>query len=759
MVYKVSADIRNPFDADVDKIPAKWVLNNGGDPEQMLSYNEVADELPEGKEYINQVLREHGYDGITHIGGVVSGGKKHRVWIAFATEQVKMAGAPLFPPGAVGDLGGTPMPHGSPLAQLYDKEYAPLFSAIERDLNRQAATPQVKDYNNLPPNVREGLMAWGKGVEDSMAESKLAALRWAEYRRDTAILNYSRRYQWDNYLGAIAPYQFWMTHSAINWVAHSVKRAGALANAARANKYWVDTQRRPGFPSRLFSKIKVPLPFMPDWMGGGIWIDPSRLGNPMSTFTDPWQNYFDRQSKLEQKIQQQLDDWVDGGKIPEGQREQARAEAEKAVLADDKALRYDAADMFTSILSPSMPLMWAYQAMRGTPERIAPLPPTRWTKAITSALGVGPVGGVNLEGAVRTQLGLPVYDQWDDYRIDRELANMAGDGFITASQARAAMIEREGSVYDEAMRRAQTETNYSMLAGLLTGGPAGLFPTGEAHQRMLALLSRGAYDAREKGDTTALSEFYMKYPEYAARLALFNDPDERLNKFLVEQVWQGWNALPDLYQKEVREALGPEFQEGFLNQETADTKSLPPDMLAGWARTLGRYVPANVEGDALNVEYAPAWVAEQAQEYYALRDQHLTAEVRALQSAYFAIPDTQKANRRGLLAAAGDTGKALKAWWDMKNAWMDAHPDVKAATAVPEGTVFQENIPTEEQRLIGMYLFDGRPLTPALRKKLETAWEAQGKPADFRAWLIDVLAWNESIEPTNPAWASPEAQR
>jgi hypothetical protein len=84
---------------------------------------------------------------------------------------------------------------------------------------------------------------------------------------------------------------------------------------------------------------------------------------------------------------------------------------------------------------------------------------------------------------------------------------------------------------------------------------------------------------------------------------------------------------------------------------------------------------------------------------------------------------------------------------------------VKAATAVPEGTVFQENIPTEEQRLIGMYLFDGRPLTPALRKKLETAWEAQGKPADFRAWLIDVLAWNESIEPTNPAWASPEAQR
>jgi hypothetical protein len=651
------------------------------------------------------------------------------------------------------------MLHGSPLAQLYDKEYAPLFSAIERDLNRQAATPQVKDYNNLPPNVREGLMAWGKGVEDSMAESKLAALRWAEYRRDTAILNYSRRYQWDNYLGAIAPYQFWMTHSAINWVAHSVKRAGALANAARANKYWVDTQRRPGFPSRLFSKIKVPLPFMPDWMGGGIWIDPSRLGNPMSTFTDPWQNYFDRQSKLEQKIQQQLDDWVDGGKIPEGQREQARAEAEKAVLADDKALRYDAADMFTSILSPSMPLMWAYQAMRGTPERIAPLPPTRWTKAITSALGVGPVGGVNLEGAVRTQLGLPVYDQWDDYRIDRELANMAGDGFITASQARAAMIEREGSVYDEAMRRAQTETNYSMLAGLLTGGPAGLFPTGEAHQRMLALLSRGAYDAREKGDTTALSEFYMKYPEYAARLALFNDPDERLNKFLVEQVWQGWNALPDLYQKEVREALGPEFQEGFLNQETADTKSLPPDMLAGWARTLGRYVPANVEGDALNVEYAPAWVAEQAQEYYALRDQHLTAEVRALQSAYFAIPDTQKANRRGLLAAAGDTGKALKAWWDMKNAWMDAHPDVKAATAVPEGTVFQENIPTEEQRLIGMYLFDGRPLTPALRKKLETAWEAQGKPADFRAWLIDVLAWNESIEPTNPAWASPEAQR
>lgn len=43
---------------------------------------------------VNRMLEEAGFDGVTHIGGRMSGGKAHRVWIAFHPEQVETAFAP-----------------------------------------------------------------------------------------------------------------------------------------------------------------------------------------------------------------------------------------------------------------------------------------------------------------------------------------------------------------------------------------------------------------------------------------------------------------------------------------------------------------------------------------------------------------------------------------------------------------------------------------------------------------------------------------
>lgn len=41
------------------------------------------------KKLANQAIQEAGYDGITHEGGKVTGGKSHRVWIAFEPTQIK----------------------------------------------------------------------------------------------------------------------------------------------------------------------------------------------------------------------------------------------------------------------------------------------------------------------------------------------------------------------------------------------------------------------------------------------------------------------------------------------------------------------------------------------------------------------------------------------------------------------------------------------------------------------------------------------
>jgi len=51
-------------------------------------------------EQINEIIREQGYDGLTHIGGKVTGGDAHRVWIAFEPNQIKATTASKFDPAS-----------------------------------------------------------------------------------------------------------------------------------------------------------------------------------------------------------------------------------------------------------------------------------------------------------------------------------------------------------------------------------------------------------------------------------------------------------------------------------------------------------------------------------------------------------------------------------------------------------------------------------------------------------------------------------
>lgn len=95
-------NIRKPFDMDSGKLTfqkgykfpfssaeidppgeLKRAMKDGGTvPAKHLVHGLSA-------EGANRVIRDHGYDGITHEGGKVTGGKSHRVWIAFHPNQIK----------------------------------------------------------------------------------------------------------------------------------------------------------------------------------------------------------------------------------------------------------------------------------------------------------------------------------------------------------------------------------------------------------------------------------------------------------------------------------------------------------------------------------------------------------------------------------------------------------------------------------------------------------------------------------------------
>jgi hypothetical protein len=94
-IAQISRILRDEFDmTEVQKLiaerfpkRAQTPFLNGEELYQLISGNRGS-AFDDGRALANQLLRAAGFDGITHIGGKVTGGKPHRVWIAFDKEQI-----------------------------------------------------------------------------------------------------------------------------------------------------------------------------------------------------------------------------------------------------------------------------------------------------------------------------------------------------------------------------------------------------------------------------------------------------------------------------------------------------------------------------------------------------------------------------------------------------------------------------------------------------------------------------------------------
>ncbi|GAF95363.1 unnamed protein product, partial [marine sediment metagenome] len=95
------------------------------------------------------------------------------------------------------------------------------LDGIERSAIDQAGKPPLK-WGNLPPEAKEAVEGYLKHAQGQMGDARYASTRYAEYKRDAALLNYNRRYKFDTYASMVFPYQFWFTHSAAQWLIHSV---------------------------------------------------------------------------------------------------------------------------------------------------------------------------------------------------------------------------------------------------------------------------------------------------------------------------------------------------------------------------------------------------------------------------------------------------------------------------------------------------------------------------------------------------------
>ncbi len=555
-------------------------------------------------------------------------------------------------------------------------EGAPMLRAMEEAAVEEAGRRPLK-FGNLPEDVQADARKYIDHMKDLLREERGVGIHMAGVQRDAALLNYTRKTRFDTYTLATHPYLFWTTHSIYNWALWTLERPWVVSTYLRIKKLFETVKSRPGLPARMknYSAFPIKMPFWEDWMGDMYW-NPLKIGLPFESWLEPLEQYNAQIASNEQRVQRVLEAMLEDGEITQEEFNFAIANQSGphwAMAMQQVSNGQDGMlDFFNMLASPHAPITWALNAARGRSFQEGPfLPITRTIKGLSGLLGIDTGFLAHPEGTLRKFLGLPLFDDWDDYRIDRMISNMVAEGSIPLEVGMRAMIDRSGDAFEEARRRAAIEYGIGAV-GSIIGIPLKIYPPGEERARLMVEALGDAFQQEREGDEDAVAQFFEQYPEASARLALFDSPEERMHQFLVDQVYDTYFDMPTLHKQQVREALGDAFVDNMLAEETRNSAAVDIETLGMWLRMMGGEPPGTLSGSALPIALAPREVAEQVQVYYDFLDQFFPDDLYEQQRRYFMMEQ----------GAARDNYKAnhpiLETYWGWRREFLYNNPDIAA---------------------------------------------------------------------------------
>jgi len=665
-------------------------------------------------------------------------------------------------------------------ADGWRQRLSPILSTME---DQMLSSGQRAPIGDMPKATADQLSAWLRGVNGDMASTKRVAMSWGEKLRDEALLNYSDRRGFDQYLNMVYPYQFWYTRTALNWAMRMIDRPAWYANWARLRNFFSEREQS-GMPSRLNNKMDIPMPFLPEWTGGKVFVDPMRKIFPFEEFTSPIDNVLAENNSDSQLAQQVLAQWVSSGRVQQAEALQAAQtrtgslwnQAMSMARAQAAEGESNPMDFATMMMSPALWITLPYFALTGKTltgeDDMGLMPFTRTGQAIQAVTRNTPVealgnllGGLMAapEGAIRKMAGLSEFGAWGDYYVDRMMSNMAAEGTYSTKEVLLAMSEHQGPIYDEARQRVQLEMalrtpgalpTYAALhgaawndpAGMLMATlfgwlPAGLYPEGEMEQRGLADEWKAARNSYNAGNKEAINDFFERYPEYEARLALYDEPEDRLRQFMISELWERYSALGSAEKQEARAALGERFTSDFLEDETRNYDLLDVPTLAAWTRSLGGTVPdtdtTQMDPDIdPSIQYSSPQVRAVVNSYRAERNETFP-NWYALQSAYYNAPPAQ---RPAFMAQFPE----LKEYWDWNSQYKQQHPEVAQYTASQQQAAadtidysFFKDFSTPVASQVMGWVYAGQTLTSGVLTELRYIWENHDKPGGtFDEFLV-----------------------
>jgi len=664
-----------------------------------------------------------------------------------------------------------------------DSVVSAIFDEFQTRLGEQQEYKfQLPDELAKSPEVMGLMKQWEKDVQIRTA----TAVDYGKAMMDNALLDYTERTGADDLLDFVFPYHFWTTRSIGEWAKRCVSEPSL---AITYTKYRQLLQRNGlKLPSRFAGKHRFYTPWLPDYMGDAMFIDPMAKMLPLVSLIQPIANIADLSGDIQDQIISRINAMVRSKLISEEAGLQAiQAGSGKiwnSAAAEVVATNADIVDPISAMSWSMMPAPWftiPYYFATDQKEKITSFPMTRQGRALAAqgeSVG-GAFGGILTaigkivaapEDTLRKIAGMSPYDLVGDYYIEFWLSNMATEeGYDTDAIVRA-MTEKQGELWDEAKARADEYLSYRMpgssfISGVASGNPngiaaglmltlfpAGLYPEGEMKQRGLSTEYQKAWLDMALGNNKAMTEFYAANPEYEARLALFKEPEERLKSHLINIFWDKYYSLPSANKQMVNDQLGDAFESYMLDPDTRDYDKVDVDTLTYWNRQLGNVVPKTelnkyaTERTVEPLEYYSEDVAMAVQEYIDLRKQ-MFPNYWWQQNLYYALPEEERqkyVNGYKEYKEYLDWNEAYKldhpvvAEWlkDRSSRYNDSDLTVLNADVetMPEEAMFE--LDAEMMTGIGLYVALGTPLSEGVRAELNRLWVFYGKPGGkLETWI------------------------
>jgi hypothetical protein len=613
-----------------------------------------------------------------------------------------------------------------------------VLPALEK-AQRRYMSDEGRDYapvgiNDLPPETARQLMEYiRKQYDTKLGDTKIAAMKWADARRNFALLDYTRTHGYDRLANIAFPYQFWYTRSALNWAIRALTQSWIISDYLYLRNFH-QTDEDKGYPSRLKGKVGIPIPFQETdkWMGDGIFVDPSRQVFGFEQMLSPFKTAVRQENMLSNKAMSNVQERLRNEEITQAQADLAI----NSRMGDiwDKA--YDEAvnetdlnitsplDFATSLVGLSLPLEYLRRILLKQTDRISQLPITRFIQANTAAFGIGGPRGINIEAPIRKAVGLPEVDRFEDSKTTQQLAYMAMDGEVKADEAMKALIDRKGPVYEAAQQRV-SKIGFSKywLASFL----ADFFPEGEQTARIQQDEYYKLGEAIQNGDTKAFTKFYQEHPEYEVYQAIWKDPQEVFKRVVINQVWKRYLALPDLQKKYVREQFGDQFTINFLNKQTQSYDTITPQTLTQWAQMLPPVpgmadlpetmpgakgtaaTPVTTTAGVTALKMAPAEDAKAMQAYNDAKDKKFPG-IAKIQTLLYGLPENQQETYRKKYPQVAEYSK-----WN--NAYLASHPGLLKYTITEQNELY--GLPQEVQIQVYKFRAQKDQMFPTLDKLQE----------------------------------------